>query len=420
MALIYRGYEVYDPFLFDQAGAVLESLDRRSTVIENPAGRFGVRHEAAAPKRSQSGLLRWCGTRTDVALLEAFLRQRMGRYRPFWVPSWTTDVELLSHAADAAGRTVLTVESALLARARLNAEGARDLVGLTYAGAVVGPGRIVSATDNADGTESITLDVADSDVWDSVAMVSWLRFVRLAQDEAELHWQAPDVCSLTLDVVDCWEGSTGLAPDPVGTVLYWRLAAPAAAPSAQQSTKVMVSGTFEAAGSLSTTKGSNPQTFGFPGTGAEDDTPIGYFPGKLFVSDALAAQTVRAQPWLFGGAARSGAVFAHSTFAAAIYLYRPATDSVVAMLYDADAEIGGAWDLNAPGNHLATLSLPQATTADGDVLVLEVFNHRNGGSYFGKPSANYDGAVDIVEGGDPWAATAAFLRSTYRLSFLGA
>ncbi len=417
----YRGYDVYDGFLCDQGGDVAENLDRVARTVENPAGRFIVRHDAPAPKRQQSGLLLWCDSRADIAALESFLAVRRGRYSPFWIPSWTSDMEFVSEALDGDGRRVLTVRSSMIARSRIHSEGARDLVGITATGAFVGAARIVSAVDNADGTETITLDDTSGASWASAAMISWMRFVRLTNDEVEIKWLAPDRCTVTLDVTDAWEATPALPPDPIPTRLYWRNVAAAAAPATQQSGKVIVSGGFEApAGSLLVTKGGpDSAAFNFPGTGAHDEASNGFFPGKVFVSEPLKAQLIKAQSWLFGGAgAVSNAFFAHTTFAIALYVWRPSTSSLVGMIYDAPTELGGTWDLNAPLQHVGVFAGAALSVADGDVLVLEVFETRAGGSYVaGQPFAVYDGPIEPAIGG-AWNANAAFIQSTNTLRFL--
>ncbi|HET7552201.1 MAG TPA: hypothetical protein VFK04_12995 [Gemmatimonadaceae bacterium] len=420
---VYRGFDVYDGFLYDQGGAVKEQLSRVARTVENPAGRFVVQHDAPVPKRQQSGLLLWCDSRAAVTALDTFLGNRLGRYSPFWLPSWTADMELVSEALDGDGRRVLTVRTSLLSRSRVHSESARDLVGITAAGAFVGPARIVNAVDNGDGTEAITLDDASGASWVAVVMISWMRFVRLSSDEIERKWFAPDRCTVTLDVTDAWDATPALPPDPVPTVLYWRNIAAAAAPAGRRSGKAVISGDFlSPAGSLLTTQGTSVSVgFPFPGSGAEPgggSIATGFLPGRAFASPPLKAQTIQAQPWVFGGAAidRSGQF---TGFAAALYVWRPSDDSVQ-MLYDGASIIGSPWQFAAVTGAIGILDCPLVTVLDGDLLMLEVYQSiEPGGTAWEVPAgANYDGSSPIVDGQSVIINPAAFLRSTYTLRFL--
>jgi hypothetical protein len=89
-------------------------------------------------------------------------------------------------------------------------------------------------------------------------------------------------------------------------------------------------------------------------------------------STSLAAQTISAGTWTFNSYASHSNNNAQAFYALSLYVYRPSTDSVVAYIYDSNAELGTRFTVSG-GFINFTISGSEVTAAEGDVLVLEVW-----------------------------------------------
>lgn len=139
------------------------------------------------------------GSRVELADFRAWLAARAGRCHPFWLPSNQADVRLTGTTAS--GSVTLIAENRGYAGlpagdARI---GRRDVMILTTSGARIYR-RILGAVAIDDDTEQMTLDAPPGVALSpsSVALVSFMRFVRLAQDEVEIVHHTDEVAQASL------------------------------------------------------------------------------------------------------------------------------------------------------------------------------------------------------------------------------
>ena len=202
--------------------------------------------------------------------------------------------------------------------------------------------------------------------------------------------------------------------------LYWRSASPADAPASRLSSKSVISGDMAVAGTLSTQKGGTALQFNFPGSGTPPEvgsTPTGFLPGKTFVSDSLAAQNIPPQLWTLAGAAQSGSVGAHTGFAIALGVWRPSDGNLVGMIYDGASITGSNWSLSGATGAVGMFAGDEVVVLDGDLLVLEVYQALESGTFGTMANALYEGSGAIVDGQPTVGNPASFIRPTTALVF---
>ena len=133
-----------------------------------------------------------------------FFQSRRGRLLPFWFPSLSTELKLSSYSG-----TTLVVTTEIGSAAEIVSRGHICFITKTGGRAIAS---ITSATDNADGTTSITINKSPTDdvagttfdaVVTSSADISLLKFVSLCQfnsDGLTEGWVTNDICQMQVGV----------------------------------------------------------------------------------------------------------------------------------------------------------------------------------------------------------------------------
>ena len=165
-------------------------------------GKLVVDAVTAAARVGRPGVW-YVRDRTALQTMRDFVTARGGRRVPFWLPTWQNDLPLVQSASSSAG--TLVVRETGYARFTFGAEtfARRYLAILTAGGAVVTPKKIVAATDNEDGTETLTVDgTLGVDVTPASTMLSFLTYVRLADDEVVFRHLSQNLAVVLLPTIE--------------------------------------------------------------------------------------------------------------------------------------------------------------------------------------------------------------------------
>jgi hypothetical protein len=170
----YDDRPVYDRGLQlrDTAGDSLQSM---AEVIEIS----GVLSAAGGGSISDWGrhVLMEGSNRADWQWIKAFLWEVRGRQRAFWLPTWRPDLVAIS-----AGTLELVINAGV-EYGDLFAwwPTQRDRLQIVQADGTITHVQISAATDNGDGTITLTIDATLSG--SAIAMVSWLELCRMESDD---------------------------------------------------------------------------------------------------------------------------------------------------------------------------------------------------------------------------------------------
>jgi hypothetical protein len=157
------------------------------------------------------------------------------------------------------------------------------------------------------------------------------------------------------------------------------------------------------------------------GTGATgfDNTTLaqtGHQDGWLLrhSSPPLAAQTVNANTWTIALSVVESNNNANAFLALSVYLWRPGSSSVVGYIYDSDTPLGTEWTTTQAGQ-VITFSGSSVTAQDGDLLVLEVWEHATQGMTTSYTVTVYiNGTTAVTAGG---TETGSYLETPQTLTF---
>jgi len=135
-----------------------------------------------------------------------------------------------------------------------------------------------------------------------------------------------------------------------------------------------------------------------------------------FTSPPLADQTIPAGTWTLGLQSLESNANANSFFQASLYVWRPATSSVVGYVYDNNAALGTEWVATTQGR-VVTVSGNSVAVQSGDVLVLEVWRTATQGSATAwAQELLFDGTTDVTNAGTGSSA-ASFIQFNTPLEF---
>lgn len=188
----YRGYNVFMEKNND-ADLLNNKYGRNTTVLDNRTGIYAYTQWATYPYLNYSySFLK--GTRSRITEFRKFIEDCRGRFKPFWMPSWQKDIDLISIS----GVTVIIKDAGLARYVGLN-PAMRDI-------ALIKPDmttlfrRVSAAVNNGDGTETITVDSSLSVSAADIYMTSFLRFCRLDSDEIALQWETNETVTSNLPI----------------------------------------------------------------------------------------------------------------------------------------------------------------------------------------------------------------------------
>lgn len=199
-AVTYQGIEVLekDP---DGENPASDSQDRSLKLLGTMGARAAV---TLSPTGAITRPFRWkCQTRGDLAALRLFLDRRMGRLNSVWIPSG--EVDLIPTSVLGAGVSAFDVTYANYSAGLFPSVGSRRHLAFIP---VRAPGtriyrKVLTAVDNGDGTEHITIDSAlgqsvDPATW----VVSFNRLCRQAEDEVEFMHLGNEVSDTTISFLE--------------------------------------------------------------------------------------------------------------------------------------------------------------------------------------------------------------------------
>jgi hypothetical protein len=183
----------------------IDGVGRRESLSVTDSGTRGVHGaqvltapDAPAP---ESRVLNWyCGTRADMAALEAFLIRRRGRAVPFWCSTYRQDAFVT--AVPSGVLWTIRTSAYVSAFAQLAAErNGFDawVVALPNLNRVTTS--VTAALDNLDGTSTLThTSVAGTIPSSSGAMYSRLELVRLASDDISTVYRSGTIATISVTI----------------------------------------------------------------------------------------------------------------------------------------------------------------------------------------------------------------------------
>lgn len=176
----YRGADVFTRknSAAEQTPQVEHTRARDAVDYDTGVFRHYARESAA---RSATEFRAVLNGRAEVADFLAWLETRAGRLSGVWCPTWQFDFEMIEDVA--ATSMTMRVDAFGYAQMYAVASNRRDVMIELIGGSRLFR-RITGATDNGDGTETITLDAqfGESIAVDDVERISFLAYRRLDQD----------------------------------------------------------------------------------------------------------------------------------------------------------------------------------------------------------------------------------------------
>lgn len=175
---------------------VQEKFEREAEEADNGIGPITLMAERTYPV--QTSVLGWATlTRQELWALRTWLHTRRGKWRGFWVPSWSADLVL----AQAVGPTDTTMRVQRMGYAAQ--EGVRDVMIVTTTGArhfrrILG-GEYWSSTQELltlDGAIGLTLAPSD------IEMICLLTFMRLDADRVEIRHRAARGATVSVPIFE--------------------------------------------------------------------------------------------------------------------------------------------------------------------------------------------------------------------------
>jgi hypothetical protein len=192
----FKGYDVFD-VMPNRREDPDESWMRGATRLGALPGMMAVHDPIGRTAKSRT--VSWFLRDTDeIADAEAFLAAREGRRVPFWLPTWHRDLTLASAASS--GAATLSVTDVGYT-ANLYPLAHRKHLALIRSALSLECVAVTSAVD-AGATETLGVSpVLGADLATS-AMLSFLLFVRLADDAQTIRYHARGLAELVFDVVE--------------------------------------------------------------------------------------------------------------------------------------------------------------------------------------------------------------------------
>lgn len=179
--------------------ARVDTLDRGFVAVDSDVGRRDVDDVAEEEEVARDYLWTAIG-RAQIWELIQFLDARRGRLAPFWLPGLEHDLTFSGNVL--AGQTSIGVVDVGYTAFLFPAGGARrHLCFRRISDGVAIYRKVTGSVDNGDGTESLTIDASlGVNAGPANWQISFLRFVRLAEDVQEVPFEAPGYVSATLRI----------------------------------------------------------------------------------------------------------------------------------------------------------------------------------------------------------------------------
>lgn len=181
----YLSVPVLDAMEPNRSGPLEDEFQRDFRILDNITGaRLSV---VNTPAPANVRPFRWtCLSRAEIGTLRAFLDARQGRRKPFWFPNWQADLSLAAGASS--GSNFIDVVDVEYGSLTWGTTGARRFLMLRDA---AGPSyHRVTDTGTAGANERLTITPVLPRAFATGTLVSYLRYARLENDEAEIVWQS--------------------------------------------------------------------------------------------------------------------------------------------------------------------------------------------------------------------------------------
>lgn len=192
--MIYQGFDVFEVHPnreLQEQTEVVRSLD----ILDSQTGAVDVEVRGDTPGTGRPFLWMLIG-RAQIDQALAFLDTRRGMAVPFWAPTWQADLEL--DVPLAPGSTSLVVRDVGYT-AEMFPHDARRHLALIEVDGTIHPRGVTAATQNPDGTETLTLSSGTPNGLPVVpSLVSFLLLYRLDSDAQVLEWEHEELANLQM------------------------------------------------------------------------------------------------------------------------------------------------------------------------------------------------------------------------------
>ena len=175
--------------LFSMVGLEDDSPSRRVTLLDYGPGLPWADAHERVPRYRRTLRFQLDG-RADVADLLGFFDSRFGRLKPFWLPSWDTDLTLAEAVEAASGQ--LSIHSPELTgyHARVYPQGAsRRHLQLDAWGFATVRAQVTGIVSHGAGVATLALNDPLAEAFPDWARVCFLRHCRFDTDEARLEFK---------------------------------------------------------------------------------------------------------------------------------------------------------------------------------------------------------------------------------------
>lgn len=180
----------------DQSEDGTDTINRSVSVLDPGTGKVTAYDHGPAPIGEHSFVF-FLGAKSDATQLRDFFSARRGMAVPFWVPSWRSDLILISNLSTSS--TAMTVQSVGYTLFMFpNSLARRYLCVMQPSGTMLFL-KVIGAVDNEDGTETLTLESAPGVAVVVGTPICFLHYARLSSDELDLQWESQTAgrCQLT-------------------------------------------------------------------------------------------------------------------------------------------------------------------------------------------------------------------------------
>lgn len=194
----YKNHEVLTA-VKDRTADSNASLSRGLSIVASAVGKHLVLDRWGVPRIVRT-FDYTALSRPEVAELKAFLARRRGRVVPCWVPTDNADL-LLAQPALANEASLDVVAAGYTSNAFRGGNGRRHIA-IKLAGGARFCAKVISCTENPDGTERLALDAAVPQTLPAGTAVSFLTLCRLESDASTITYMSPHVASARLSFVE--------------------------------------------------------------------------------------------------------------------------------------------------------------------------------------------------------------------------
>jgi hypothetical protein len=141
----------------------------------------------------------WLDGHSNITAFRAFMLRRLGRFAPFWMPTFDNDLVLANDVLST--DSGIRVQSEFYTRFFFPSTARRFVALIPFDGSGNVYRKIVDSHDNGDGTESLQFDsLPGKNFAAATTMVSFLTFGRLADDKFSIKWDTADHAEALLDI----------------------------------------------------------------------------------------------------------------------------------------------------------------------------------------------------------------------------